>query len=796
MIGECKKKIFTKNDCAFLKSSLTAAFKLAVNGDDDDEISTDELSDYSIGMRIIDSFSQIIQSKYVFPICTEFIQKMITSTNPSERRVAMSSLGAITEGCKEKIKDMLEDVVNTLVNSFLNDPDVKVKSATIMSMDQLTQYCAPDINEYHPKIIPMLVQGLSCNVEEIIEKSLIELNYFCRNLDVEIDEYVNELLPKLIYLLENHKSVKVQEECLFALASIINGAQSLIGHTLFPILDTCKAIILNRLNEEEVELRANALDCVAHIAFQIKLEKFEPYMPFFSNFALECIKSDKYEFQDSGFMYFGSIAGILGEGIANELPLLMEKAYIVLKDDSGLTTNKDKDEFGLDSDSEDEDGKDEGKIEDVYVSDAFVDAKCSVILAITNFAKACPVQFVNYIKEVFINFDSLWNYIHDNVNLELILAYQNLLIAIHDADIKINHLQGTSVQEPLAKKIWVGDIFPKYETVFEESDLKEEVSKVMEAIYETITHFGKDLFIGNNTFDKIMTMCINLLTNKATCQIKNDDDEEDPDHDEQILGSVVDIFLISSEKFENDFHPYFANAFTYLKSYLSIKRSESDRSMIFGCIADTLKNCKISAKFYLETLLSACEENTVKNMKKKNEDLFRHIAYLLGILFEATPDTAKPYLVSSVGLLQTIFENTKRTAKDNVIAALCRISVSLNLNSSEYDWFPKLIETILTNAPLSHDSFENHSVFKFIKLLTNQLDIIGYEKYLDNILNTIKLLILNEIKCGTTKALITEIKQYLEVLNGNQVLKSAIEKFLSNLKENERERFINTIKNA
>ena len=334
---------------------------------------------------------------------------------------------------------------------------------------------------------------------------------------MELDDYVNDLLPRLINLLENHKSVKVQEECLFALASIIGGAQNLIGHTLFPILDTCKTIICNRTTDEEVELRANALDCVAHIAFVIKLEKFEPYMPFFTKFASECIKSDKYEFQDAGFMYFGAVAGIVGDAIATDLPILMECAFAILKDDSGLTTNKDKDEFGLDSDSEEEEGKDEGKIEDVYVNDAFVDAKCSVILAITNFAKASPTSFVNYIQDVFINFESLWNYVHDNVNLEMIMAYQSLIVSINDAEekIKLVNSQTGDNTESLAKKIWVGDVFPKYERVFEESDLKEEVCKVLESVHEIINHFGKSLFINNNTLEKIIGMCVSLLENKA-----------------------------------------------------------------------------------------------------------------------------------------------------------------------------------------------------------------------------------------------------------------------------------------
>ena len=97
--------------------------------------------DFNIGMRLLDSLSQIVSSKYVFPICTDFIQKLLQSTNPNERRAAISSLGSIAEGCNEKMKENLEDLVNTLVNHFLNDNSLLVKSSCIVTMDYLTQYC-------------------------------------------------------------------------------------------------------------------------------------------------------------------------------------------------------------------------------------------------------------------------------------------------------------------------------------------------------------------------------------------------------------------------------------------------------------------------------------------------------------------------------------------------------------------------------------------------------------------------------------------------------------------------------
>ena len=274
-----------------------------------------------------------------------------------------------------------------------------------------------------------------------------------------------------------------------------------------------------------------------------------------------------------------------------------------------------------------------------------------------------------------------------------------------------------------------------------------------------------------------------------------EDDEDDSDYDEQILGKTVDIFLIISEKIGNEFHEYFAKIFPSLKKYLHIKKSEQDRSSAFGCFADVLKHCTVSTKFYLPTLFTAAEENMKKNLKKKDEELFRHIAYLLGILFQSDPEVSKVYLSQTLSMLQTIYENSSKTAKDNVIASLCNISIALNLNF-ETDLFSKMVETVMTNIPLKHDSLENPTVLKFICYLTNKLDMKGYELYFENILVTLKSLVLNEIKCGTTKQILKDIKAYLEILNQNEVLRNAIEKFIASMTDAEKERFINTIRNA
>jgi hypothetical protein len=423
---------------------------------------------------------------------------------------------------------------------------------------------------------------------------------------------------------------------------------------------------------------------------------------------------------------------------------------------------------------------------DVYVNEVFVDAKCSVILAITSFARACPKEFMQYLDRVIVNFEALWDYIHDNVNSELISAYEELLIVLDEAEI-------SEGEEKLYQKAWIQQVLPKYETIVKESDLKEEVVKVLESINGLIDHFGANLFTNNNSLPRIIELTKLLLDYKAVCQIKNDeDDEEDIDHDEQILGGVVDIYLILSEKIGADFHNCLSEVFNSLKKYLAVNRSEADRSMIFGCLADVFKYCKTSVKFYISTLYVFIEDNLKKNLKKKNDELYRHIAYLIGILFESDPTAANEYFTQSLGYLQVIFENSGEMGKDNVIAALCRIGMIY----TSHELFNKILDTIFTNIPLKNDAFENVMILRFIIFMSDKLNLTTFEQYFEKIILTIKMLVLNELKCGTSKQNLKEIKAYLELLNNNETIKGWIDKSLvTYFNEAERERFVSTIRN-
>ena len=200
-------------------------------------------------------------------------------------------------------------------------------------------------------------------------------------------------------------------------------------------------------------------------------------------------------------------------------------------------------------------------------------------------------------------------------------------------------------------------------------------------MYNIIQHFGKNIFIDktknelNTSLDRIINLTLKLLRTELPCQIKNKDAEEaEYEHEEDIFDSIENICVCLSEKLQDDFHNYFNIIYPELSKYLKPTFDEESRQHAFGIIAEVLRHTKISIKFHCDQLFQDINKNlSGKKKVKDNENLFRHIAYLIGVLFSGDCEASKKYINQGLQNLQYIFEKTKKEGKDNVIAALCRL---------------------------------------------------------------------------------------------------------------------------
>jgi len=366
LLAEFNKQSFKKDSNSNIIKVLQIAYRFAASPEfreSNDECIDKEYPLYDIGERLIESFSSTFESSIIFPACVEISREMLGSQNPLNIKAAIISLGLLAEGCSEILMKNLSEILNIIVQKFLEEEkeQIIIKSSCIIAIDKLTEFCWPNILEFQDKVIPMLIHGITPhgkydnekNLEEIINKSLICLKYFCKDEEINLIVYIQELLPKLVFLLKS-KSITIQKNSLSALGSILENASNLPIETIHQILETCKFLLENQETNEDYDLKASVLECVSHVAFSVKLLNFGNYIQFFTEFAFYCVKTSVYELQDAGFLFLGSLARTIGSLFATELKNFMQITFNVLKDESGVVNYKVNDEFSIDSDSESE----------------------------------------------------------------------------------------------------------------------------------------------------------------------------------------------------------------------------------------------------------------------------------------------------------------------------------------------------------------------------------------------------------------------------------------------------------
>ena len=800
MIAQYKKKIFTKNDCKYLKQLLILSVEF-INSEENEQsdniIEEDSLCLFNIGLAIINLLTRTISSKKTFPFLIEIIKKYINSTRPLERRGAFAIIGEMSEGCAVPMKDNIEDIINLLINTFSNDLNEKVKGQCIIAMDYLSQFCSPEINEYYDKIIPMLLQGIYSKSEDIIEKSLLEINYFFSLIDFEMEDYLNmnselniKLLNKIIELIKTTKNGSIQAKALTALGAVVVNGHNLNTDILIPILTSLQIITKTKNTANDQKLIGNTLDCIGNILVVIKKEKFNDELEqYFNKFALECIKSPIYDLQLGGLSYFSALAEIKKENFSpllNDIMIYVEK---IIKDKSGIVEKaKDTEELkDPDSDEEDMEGNDE-----VYWNQDFMEVKSISLKCLAIFAKSCPKIYLDKFYDFTLEqLDFFSTYINENLFFEVGDLYEAMLISLSEikSDKEVNDF-------------WINEVLTHYESFINETDDEELVGHIFAKMYNIIQHFGKNIFIDktknelNTSLDRIINLTLKLLRTELPCQIKNKDAEEaEYEHEEDIFDSIENICVCLSEKLQDDFHNYFNIIYPELSKYLKPTFDEESRQHAFGIIAEVLRHTKISIKFHCEQLFQDINKNlSGKKKVKDNENLFRHIAYLIGVLFSGDCEASKKYINQGLQNLQYIFEKTKKEGKDNVIAALCRLIMAYQYNKTNFPLFDKSLETIMNNLPLKYDNNENLTVLDFFIYSIEMLDLTQYEKYLNNIMKTLHCIVIFDSKCETKKEDLDKVKGYLTKLNQNDTIKNSIENIIAKeFTPAEKEKFVKNL---
>jgi len=120
----------------------------------------------------------------------------------------------------------------------------------------------------------------------------------------------------------------------------------------------------------------------------------------------------------------------------------------------------------------------------------------------------------------------------------------------------------------------------------------------------------------------------------------SEEDEEDLDHDEIILGNTTDVLISISKALGDTFLPYFTRVAPKLVKYLGDEHPKSDKIMMIGCIAEIMNNCPSAINTYFDHFFKVI----MMHCSTTDGQMNRNCSYGIGILAQKAPEKFKQYL--------------------------------------------------------------------------------------------------------------------------------------------------------
>ena len=146
--------------------------------------------------------------------------------------------------------------------------------------------------------------------EKVKEKSCYALESFCENLGEDIVPFLQPLLERLTHMLQTSRH-ETQQMAISALASVALAA----GSQFTPYYETVfgfMRVLLQQTGEQELLLRARALECVGLMNLAVGRTVCEPVLHECTASALAGLALELPELREYTYGFFGQLAELIG----------------------------------------------------------------------------------------------------------------------------------------------------------------------------------------------------------------------------------------------------------------------------------------------------------------------------------------------------------------------------------------------------------------------------------------------------------------------------------------------------
>ncbi|ONL96225.1 ARM repeat superfamily protein [Zea mays] len=396
------------------------------NEDEDSDLAADRSA-----AEVIDTMAINLPRHVLAPVL-EFASLSFHHINPKYREAAVTSLGVISEGCCEHLKDKLEDCLKIVLEA-LKDQEQMVRGAASFALGQFAEHLQPEILSHYASVLPCILNALEDPSDEVKEKSYYALAAFCEDMGEDILPYLEPLICRLVMSLQSSPR-NLQETCMSAIGSVAAAAEQAFTPYAEKVLEMMKGFMV-LINDEDLCARARATEVVGIVAMAVGRARIEAILPPFIEASISGFGLDYSELREYTHGFFSNVAEILGDSFTQYLPHVVPLVFSSCNLDDGSAVDiddADSIENGFGGVSSDDDVNDEPRVRNISVRTGVLDEKAAATQAIGFFALHTKSAYAPYLEESLKILIRHSGYFHEDVRLQAVISLKrNLPLISH-----------------------------------------------------------------------------------------------------------------------------------------------------------------------------------------------------------------------------------------------------------------------------------------------------------------------------------------------------------------------------
>mmetsp|Transcript_38952 Transcript_38952/g.34633 ORF Transcript_38952/g.34633 Transcript_38952/m.34633 type:complete len:547 (+) Transcript_38952:1114-2754(+) len=538
----------------------------------------------------------LLPKKKSYPAYKKYVEQMFKSDDLEVVEAAFLIVGAVTEGCAEYVKRDLKFYIEQYIDNGLTHNSLEIRRATCYAINQFAQYLQPDILIWHSKIIPGLIKILEDKDPDGLTSAVITVEIFCLEMNESIVKYLEELLPKLIQIVDQDSTpLAAKRHAILSISSCAEAAEGKFvpyAKELIPLLGQ----LLNITDVQHLEIRAVATSCLASIVGHCIDDAPEVFNDLIAQYVPEILKGlkeiDHPILREFSFTFFFSMASFMGENFKDymeELLRLANKAIDTIR--AAALDKNENDDLEADSDEE--------GLENVMVNENLIEEMAAAIKCLGEIAKACPKQFAPYYKGAVEQLLKSTEHYHAQVRMQAMIGLQNIAIALAKAEGDgkvIPFKRGLPLQRKYNEDIEEFIFIIFYEKVLfliEDDPNIDMVRGAVECIGELLIELGPGAVY--QKLERIVEALELIFNNETTAQQKlyGEDDEE---INGEILTSATELAEQIAKYCGDEFLPLFEKLMPLIVSFIGPDYPEDDVAQIVGVLGQCCKHMPTLAK--------------------------------------------------------------------------------------------------------------------------------------------------------------------------------------------------------